>query len=428
MDIHARILIDYSGSMGYMKGVPEYENKTLLPDGSPRIELVKKILVEDILPAIQHFNFINIIRFSSSSSKYRSSEFVSRYLYSGSSTNEAIEKIKEIKVPPIGGTPIYTAFKQFSNFLQNGVLSKKIMFIITDGDSNDVKDFDDKILGFMKSSNLECPIYIIGIDQDASAELKSKNICNKSGGKYVNLRAIDYDKRYIESMLFELKSNIISSSLSVISEPKIENDTDSSSEDQNSFQEKNPNISLPPPDDYIKKLEKTIEDNTNAISLIGKQLELVVNQISNLKRINQNDEVEILENYELNLKIGRQAESYVNNYLKNILDLQYFKWNNEVTESYQPFDFEIGTGSSLKYLECKGSIGNDKSFYLSKTEWNFFLDHKENYELIFVSEVFKENQIINVGNLFQAIIDKKIVPYSIRNRKIKSDFAYFRIV
>ena len=55
MDIHARILIDYSGSMGYMKGVPEYENKTLLPDGSPRIELVKKILIEDIL---QLFNIL----------------------------------------------------------------------------------------------------------------------------------------------------------------------------------------------------------------------------------------------------------------------------------------------------------------------------------------------------------------------------------
>ncbi|CAI8914300.1 protein NO VEIN domain-containing protein [Chryseobacterium sp. IT-36CA2] len=428
MDIHARILIDYSGSMGYMKGVPEYENKTLLQDGSPRIELVKKILIEDILPTIQHFNFINIIRFSSSGSKYRSNEFVSRYLYSGSSAIEAIEKIKEIKAPPIGGTPIYTAFKRFSNFLQNGVSSKKIMFIITDGDSNDVEDFDDKILDFMKSSNVECPIYIIGIDQDTSAEQKSKNLCNKSGGKYVNLRAIDYDKRYFESMLFELKSNIISSSLSVISEPKSENDTDSSSEDQNLEKESQPDTSLIPTGDYISKLEKTIEDNTNAISLIGKQLELVVSQISNLKAIDQNDEFEILENYEINLKIGRQAESYVNDYLKNILDLQYFKWNNEVTESYKPFDFEIGTGSSLRYLECKGSIGNDKSFYLSKTEWDFFLDHRENYELIFVSEVFKENLIIKIGNLFQALIEKKIVPYSIKNRKIKSDLAYFRIV
>lgn len=426
MDIHARILIDYSGSMGYMKGSLEYENKYLLPNGFPRMELVKKLLIEDILPAIQHFNFINIIRFSSS--KYRSNEFISRYLYSGSSTIEAIEKIKEIKVPPIGGTPIYTAFKRFSNFLQNGVSSKKIMFIITDGDSNDVEDFDDKILDFMKSLNVECPIYIIGIDQNANAEQKSKNLCNKSGGKYVNLKAIDYDKRYIELMLFELKSNIISSSLSVISEPKIENDTDSTIEDQNLKKENQLDISVMPSVDYISKLEKTIEDNTNAISLIGKQLELVVSQISNLKRIDQNDEVEILENYELNLKIGRQAESYVNSYLKNILSLQNFKWNNEISESYQPFDFEIGTGLLLKYLECKGSVGSDKSFYLSKTEWNFFLDHRDSYELIFVSEVSKENHIINIGNLFQALIEKKIVPYSKKNRKVKSDLVFFHII
>lgn len=425
MDIHARILIDYSGSMGYMKGDVLHENKTLLPNGSPRIELVKKILIDDVIPAIRHFKFINIITFSGS--VYNNQNLTSKYIYSGEPNDEALKIIENLPAPPVGSTPIFSAFKRYSDFLKIDNSKKKIMFIITDGDSNDVKDFDDKILEFMRSSNLKCPIYIIGIDQDANAKLKSKNLCNKSGGKYVNLRAIDYNKNYIESMLFELKSNIINSSLSVISEPKIVNDTDSSSEDQNLKRESQPDTSLISTGDYISKLEKTIEDNTNAISLIGKQLELVVSQISNLKRIDQNDEVEILENYELNLKIGRQAESYVNDYLKNILDLQYFKWNNEVTESYQPFDFEIGTGSSVKYLECKGSIGNDKSFYLSKTEWDFFLDHKENYELIFVSEVFKENQIINVGNLFQAIIDKKIVPYSIKNRKIKSDLAYFRI-
>ncbi|WP_294307925.1 DUF3883 domain-containing protein [uncultured Chryseobacterium sp.] len=426
MDIHARILIDYSGSMGYMKGSKEFENKYLLPDGSPRIELVKKILIEDIIPSIQHYNFINIVTFSNS--PYRTNDFHFKYLYSGLPNSESIKRIQELKAPPMGGTPIFTAFKGLSDYIKNKTSAKKVMFIVTDGDSNDVEDFDEKILELMKTSDMKCPIYVIGIDQNYKAETKSKNLCNESGGKYVNLQAMDYDKRYIESMLFELKSNILNSSLSVISDPKKTVDLDSGIKDQNSFQEKNSDISLPLPDDYINKLEKTIEDNTNAISLIGKQLELVVNQISNLKNIDQNDEVEILENYELNLKIGRHAESYVNDYLKNILDLQYCKWNNKVTESYQPFDFEIGTGSSVKYLECKGSIGNDKSFYLSKTEWDFFLDHKENYELIFVSEVFKENQIINVGNLFQAIIDKKIVPYSIRNRKIKSDLAYFRIV
>lgn len=426
MDIHARILIDYSGSMGYMKGSKEFENKYLLPDGSPRIELVKKILIEDIIPSIQHYNFISIVTFSNS--PYRTNDFQFKYLYSGLPNSESIKRIQELKAPPMGGTPIFTAFKGLSDYIKNKTSAKKVMFIVTDGDSNDVEDFDEKILELMKTSDMKCPIYVIGIDQNYKAETKSKNLCNESGGKYVNLQAMDYDKRYIESMLFELKSNILSSSLSVISDPKKTIDLDSGIKDQNSFQEKNPDVSLPPPDDYINKLEKTIEDNTNAISLIGKQLELVVNQISNLKNIDQNDEVEILENYELNLKIGRHAEFCVNNYLKNIIDLQTFIWNNEASESYKPFDFEIGDNSSLKYIECKGSVGVDKSFYLSKTEWEFFLDHRDSYELIFVSEVFKENQIINVGNLFQALIEKKIVPYSTKNRKVKSDLVYLQIV
>lgn len=425
MDIHARILIDYSGSMGYMKGSQEFENKYLLPNGSPRIELVKKILIEDILPAIQHFSLISIIRFSSST--YRSNNFISRYLYSGSTTIEAIEKIKELKAPPMGGTPIYTAFKRFSDFLKNGVLSKKIMFIITDGDSNDVEDFDEKIIEFMKSSNIECPIYIIGIDQNIIAETKSKNLCNKSGGKYVNLKAMDYDKAYIDSMLFELKTNILNSSLNHISESK--EITPVSTTNVNDLKKKNQlEINEDFSDEYISKLEKTIEGNTNAISLIGKQLELIVNQISALKNSDLNEELEILEDSEFNLKIGRYAESVLNSYLKDVLKLKNCRWNNEIQENYEPYDFKIEDGLNLTYIECKSSIGFEKNFYLSKNEWNFFLDHKDNYELMFVSEVFKKDQIFNMGNLFQAIIDKKIVPYSIKNRKIKSDLAYFRIV
>ena len=421
MDIHARILIDYSGSMGYMKGVPEYENKTLLPDGLPRIELVKKILINDILPSIQYFNFIDIARFSTTGVDYRSLNF--KYIYSGKPNDEAIVKIKKLPTPPRGGTPIFSAFKRYSDFLKIDNSKKKIMFIITDGDSNDVKDFDDKILDFMRSSNIECPIYIIGIAQNFTAETKSMNLCNKSGGRYVNLRAMDYDKMYIESMLFELKANILNSSLNHITdslEVKQINTTIDLDLKQENKRESNENFS----DEYINKLEKTIEGNTNAIALIGKQLELIVNQISALK----SEELEIAEDSEFNLKIGRHAESVLNSYLKDVVNLKNCKWNNEIQEKYEPYDFKIEDGLNLKYIECKSSVGLEKNFYLTKNEWNFFLDHKDNYELIFVSEVFKKDQIFNMGNLFQAIIDKKIVPYSIKNRKIKSDLAYFRIV
>ncbi|MGE8536635.1 MAG: protein NO VEIN domain-containing protein [Chryseobacterium sp.] len=425
MDIHARILIDYSGSMGYMKGSQEFENKYLLSDGTPRIELVKKILIQDLIPAINHFKFINIIRFSSS--VYNHQNLTSKYIYSGEPNDEALKSIGELPVPPMGGTPIYSAFMKYFDFVKSSTLSKKIIFIVTDGDSNDVKDFDEKILDFMQSSGYKCPIYIVGIDQNLSAETKSKNLCNKSGGKYVNLKAMDYDNTYIESMLFELKSNILNSSLNHISESteiKPVNTTNVNDLKKKNQLEINGDFS----DGYISKLEKTIEGNTNAIALIGKQLELIVNQISALKNSDLNEELEILEDSEFNLKIGRHAESVLNSYLKDVVKLKNCRWNNEIKENYEPYDFKIEDGLNLTYIECKSSVGLEKNFYLSKNEWNFFLDHKDNYELIFVSEVFKKDQIFNIGNLFQAIIDKKIVPYSIRNRKIKSDLAYFRIV
>lgn len=43
------ILIDASGSMGFMEGAGvEHENKYLLPDGSTRTQLVKKILINPL--------------------------------------------------------------------------------------------------------------------------------------------------------------------------------------------------------------------------------------------------------------------------------------------------------------------------------------------------------------------------------------------
>ena len=55
MDTVIEILIDISGSMGTMKGQGDmHENKYLLPDGSTRISLAKKILVEEIMPTIDY--------------------------------------------------------------------------------------------------------------------------------------------------------------------------------------------------------------------------------------------------------------------------------------------------------------------------------------------------------------------------------------
>jgi len=63
METHFEILIDASGSMGYMKGSKEYENKYLLPDGSTRTELVKKILNNNIYPKLNFLNDIEVKTF-----------------------------------------------------------------------------------------------------------------------------------------------------------------------------------------------------------------------------------------------------------------------------------------------------------------------------------------------------------------------------
>lgn len=233
MKAHLRILIDASGSMGYMKGQKDHENKYLLPDGSTRMELTKKILSEDFIPYLDFIHLILIHTFRKSyyynpdgtikgENGVALDYFDHKSIYASTFHKENIQKaISKITNPLPGGTPIFEALKKAITDFKLSTLDKKIIILFTDGDSNDELEFDTKILEYLQTIKMEISIYIIGIDQDEVAEKKSKNLTEKTKGKYINLKAIDYDKKYINQMLFELKSGILTSTLNQISQPEV---------------------------------------------------------------------------------------------------------------------------------------------------------------------------------------------------------------
>lgn len=221
MKAHLRILIDASGSMGYMKGQKDHENKYLLPDGSTRMELTKKILSEDFIPYLDFIHLILIHTFRKSyyynpdgtikgENGVALDYFDHKSIYASTFHKENIQKaISKITNPLPGGTPIFEALKKAITDFKLSTLDKKIIILFTDGDSNDELEFDTKILEYLQTIKMEISIYIIGIDQDEVAEKKSKNLTEKTKGKYIN------------QMLFELKSGILTSTLNQISQPEV---------------------------------------------------------------------------------------------------------------------------------------------------------------------------------------------------------------
>ena len=99
------ILIDYSGSMGYMKGT-KYENKSLI-DGKTRFYLAKQMIQKHIFPTIDYVEKIVIRLF-----RKTTNEIEIKRIYEGEfNFDKLCSLISEISNPPDGGTPclLYTS-------------------------------------------------------------------------------------------------------------------------------------------------------------------------------------------------------------------------------------------------------------------------------------------------------------------------------
>lgn len=445
MNTHIRIFIDASGSMGKMQGSTD-EGKYLLPDKSTRMSLVKRILCEDVLPSLNYIDLIGIYTFRTSkrsvfkNDKHITEDFVEINAINNTklTTDILIQRINKIKDPAIGGTPMYSIFRQKLDFLKLDNGYQKSILLITDGDSNDEVKFDEKILEYMLTNDIMCSIYILGVAQNSEAQRKSKNLAAKTNGKYINIEAADYDKHYVSEMLFELKSNILSSSLkSLFNSSDYKDDlnfTLHSSEDitvkENLIIEKKQEEKSSAKESNNFNIEEVIKNNSIALNIIGKQLHMIteVMKYRNLdKDIDENQDPQIDDNSELNKQIGFKAEKILFDYLqKNNLD--NLIWNNEHRESYKPFDMQYNLNNKINYIECKGSVKAENYFYLTKAEWTFFLDNRNNYKLCYVSEVDNHPKIKIIENLLDAILDNSVVPYSFDNRNIKAERIFFTIL
>ena len=62
METIIEILIDNSGSMGFMKGNKEYEEKVLI-DGETRNSIIKRVLITEIIPTLDYSSKIIIRSF-----------------------------------------------------------------------------------------------------------------------------------------------------------------------------------------------------------------------------------------------------------------------------------------------------------------------------------------------------------------------------
>lgn len=424
MDTLLEILIDNSNSMGPF-GVDKGDTSYLLPDGSTRMELAKKTLIEGIVPTLDYANKITIRKFHSED---KTNSLIIETIYDGELDKVAvINKIASIEIPiSTGGTPITQALKQVIDTLAANPNADRKIILVTDGQENKGGNYKKATEEALKQYGIPCNIFIVGILQSPEAEEKAKVLAHSTGGAYVNLVGKVYNSESLRASLQPIYKKAITTSVqnfSTINQKSNETATTITPETPRTPEK----TILKENDNYNQILKQT----QTAFNLISKQLSTINDAIDTLKKNEiTEDEVEITENQELNEKIRIASESYLFGKLKEKFGSRV-KWVNEQQESGLSYDFEILDtidNTTEYYIECKASMHPDKVFLLTKKEWSFFMKNKNKYQLYFVSTALTAPQITKVDNLMDWILGEKILPLSTKNIRLKADRIVFTIV
>ena len=105
------------------------------------------------------------------------------------------------------------------------------------------------------------------------------------------------------------------------------------------------------------------------------------------------------------------------------------KWLNENGETGSNHDFEIlGEDGSIEYyIECKGTAKTKTTFYVTKNEWNLFLNNTKNYQVYFIQNAFGNPTHVFINNLLDWLLKGKIFPYLKSRDIIKEERVFLTI-
>lgn len=423
MNTVIEILIDNSNSMGDCKGVLENYKDYLLPDGSTRMELAKKILLSEIIPTIDYASNITVSLFHSLEFKEKPREIVQPILHKGKNDEQLKNAIKGIVIPHrTGGTPITDALLNCINRLKSHSNSDRKIILITDGEETGKKDYKIAAKNALKVSGISCNIFIVGISLKPEARIKAESLVKDTNGEYFHLETSNYNKSTIQNKLIPLKSALIVDTVNKITSTKIE---EPKAEINKTQEEK----STP---EKITALEQNVSDNNKLLNLISKQVSLIQSGISKQNEDDDFDDENLIvkENSELNEKVRKASETYLFGLLKKKFG-ERIQWMNENGESGESYDFKVldSIDNSIEYyIECKGTIGKEKVFYMTKNEWSLFLKNSSKYQVYFISDALQNPKEIKIDNLMNWILTEKVVPYPTRNRKQKAERIIFTII
>lgn len=441
------ILIDSSGSMGYMAGSPEHENKYLI-DGLTRMTLIKKIMSEQIIPTIDYANQIIIRTFRYNRKKVADKvvgELSTPVIYEGVFDRQKIlAVIASLQDPPIGGTPITAAINAAVSDLEKHPNSDRKIILITDGEENGGGDFREAAKKAEQLKGIPCKTFIIGIAQDEQSEKKSREIA--SGG-YYNIKSKSFTAGEVQKVLAPLKTAVLQNTIqniqTVVSNPQPQPQI------QKQIQPQPQQI---PPQKVVQTVEKKIDiieqEVKQATATQLDELETKIKeQISNTQKLLSElsslkellrvdalletgiDSTTLTIDNEYSESVRQRSETFLYKLLCDKHGTTKVKWLNQTGESFSHHDFELldENGKVVQLIECKGTPKDKPTFYLTANEWTHFLTNKDVYQVYRVFNVDGEMNARCIDNLLASIMNGHVVPYLLKVEILKEGRVFLTL-
>lgn len=404
METVTEILVNISGSM------------------KDKMSATKQALLNDILPNIDTSAQIGIKTFRTVNKQLCIQSVLPLSKTDKETIKQAIQKINR----PNGGTPIAASIKASVKALSEYIANDKIIILVTDGEETEKGDYIQEA----KNATVEginCKIHVIGIDLKSHEINQAKEIARITGGtaNFISFNNGTYNQSSIRSSLssfylavrstpivqqtYPPTINLSASQVTKVVESEVKLETIEQAEE--------PKMTVD-----VKNVNSSPQ-----LDLIVEQIKEIRKQISELKK-DKSEIPDIFEDAEHNEKIRKASEEY----LFEVLKKKYpdrVKWLNEKGESNSDHDFEILDldGTIEYYIECKGTVKNKPTFYLTKNEWRLFLNHTKNYQIYFVENTFAKPNHVFIDNLLDWLLKMKIVPYLKERDVIKEERVFLTL-
>ncbi len=422
-----------------------------------KIALTKQMLLADIIPNLDYSSRIGIKSFSAVKDQPPVIQELSLNIIDRPSILKAISDL-QVKN---GGTPISEAIRQSVMTLKEYPANNKKIILVTDGQEDKGGDYVTECKK-AKSEGINCEIHVIGVGLNQQAQTKAQEISNLTNGTFTNIpfsEGTQYNQNVIKNNLTKF-CNAVNSSKTIqpiqLIKPIIPVQTIQPIKPIVPVQTNHPLIQEEVVKDIskieeIKSLtiitEKEIEDNDKPTRQeINKENSESINEATNLilqtllqeikeirdeiKKLKTDSDVipEVLEDTELNERIRLISEKYLFEVLKSKYPNRV-KWLNENGETGSNHDFEIleENGVVEYYIECKGTAKKKTTFYVTKNEWNLFLNNTKNYQIYFIQNVLGSPTHVFINNLLDWLLKGKINPYLKTRDIIKEERVFLTI-